>query len=550
MSRSVCARWGMTSLLIVSLGVCPAWGEDQGGAPLVPEGAAQVVAWQPTTGDSEVSLTGAVSRRSHGLAGEFDVDLPLDSFADAGVEPRVGGPTQVLLTFSGPADGLNVQASTGSVDAILVEGAQARVELSGVPNATCLVLAVSGVAGMESETWVRIRVLAGDVNADGTVNVLDLMQVRNHLNQQATAANFRSDVTADGAINVIDLVQVRNRLNTLAACPWVDMVPIPAGEFLMGNSFTGEGDSDELPRHAVDVDAFYMDRYEVTNQQYADGLNWAWNQGNLISVTNGIVYKSNTVTSSPYCDTTSSSSYSRITWNGSTFGVVASKEQHPMVQVSWHGAVAYSNWRSAMEGRTPCYDLDTWACDFNANGYRLPSEAEWEKAARGGAAGRRFPWSDQDAIQHARANYYSYWSGGAPYSSYDTSPTQNYHPVWGVGSAPYPSPVGFFDGSLRHKADCSWPGSETSYQTVNAANDYGLHDMAGNVYEWCNDWYGSSYYSSSPYSNPRGPAAGLTRVLRGGSWRYYAYSCRVAARYLVRPAACFDNFGFRCAAGN
>lgn len=328
------------------------------------------------------------------------------------------------------------------------------------------------------------------------------------------------------------------------------MVLIPAGEFLMGNSFTGEGYSDELPRHAVYVSAFYMDRYEVTNAQYAAALNWAKAQGNLITVTSGVVYKYNTGTSYPYCSTTSAPAgspnygeYSRITWNGTTFGVTSGKENHPMVVVSWYGAVAYTNWRSAMQGKPLCYDLSTWNCYWNS-GYRLPTEAEWEKAARGGAAGRRFPWSDSDYIQHARANYYSSTS-----YTYDTSATRGYHPLWGVSPYPYTSPVGFFDGSLRYKADFNWPGTATSYQTTNGANGYGLYDMAGNVWEWCNDWYSSTYYSSSPYNNPRGPTSGSYRVLRGGCWNYNAYFCRVANRIYAWPNYRSFDYGFRCAAG-
>ncbi len=137
-------------------------------------------------------------------------------------------------------------------------------------------------------------------------------------------------------------------------------------------------------------------------------------------------------TTYPYCSTTSAPTgyphygeYSRITWNGSTFGTTSGKENHPMVMVSWYGSVAYSNWRSAMEGKPLCYDLSTWNCDFGGAGYRLPTEAEWEKAARGGVAGRRFPLSDKDMIQYARANYYS-----RPDYSYDTSPTRGYHPTF------------------------------------------------------------------------------------------------------------------------
>ena len=234
------------------------------------------------------------------------------------------------------------------------------------------------------------------------------------------------------------------------------MALIPAGEFLMGDqSIPSDGFTAEGPVHTVYLDAFYMDRFEVTNQQYADALNWAWSQGNLITVTSGLVYKYNSGTSFPYCDTTGSDPYSRITWNGSTFGVVAGKESHPMVQVSWWGSAAYANWRSGMEGRTPSYDTSTWACNFSANGYRLPTEAEWEKAARGGVSGHRFPWSDTDTIQHARANYYTCPSC----YPYDTNPTQGYHPTFAFGNV-YTSPAGYF-----------------------APNGYGLYDMAGNVWE-------------------------------------------------------------------
>ncbi|GEM_PF-727460 len=309
--------------------------------------------------------------------------------------------------------------------------------------------------------------------------------------------------------------------------PPAGMELIPAGEFQMGDTFN-EGNK-EQPVHAVYVDGFFMDRTEVTNQQYADALNWAKSQGNLITVSYNVVYKYNS--SILYCSTALGSSYSRITWNGTTFGVVAGKEDHPMAMVSWYGSAAYANWRSGMQGRPLGYDLSTWSCNWNS-GYRLPTEAEWERAARGGVAGHRFPWSDNDDIQHARANYYS-----SNDYSYDDSPTRGDHPLWGIGAWPYTSPVGFFNGGLRYKADFGWPGTPTSYQTSHGASNYGLYDMAGNVWEWCNDWYSSTYYQwcvdncGTPCANPRGPATGdVSPVLRGGCWECDASRCRVAAR--------------------
>jgi len=498
----------------------------------------------PTECGAREVLLSAVSRKDHGTAGPFDINLPVNTYADAGIESRSGGPTQVVLTFSGPVDGLNVQASSGSVEAILTNGAEATVELTGVENATCLALEVSG-ASLRADAKINVRCLVGDVRTDGVVNIFDLVNVRNALNQPVTTANYRADVSADGNINIFDLVAIRNHLNTAAKCtpPTPEtMVLIPAGEFQMGDT-RNEGESRERPVHVVYVDDFYMERYEVTNQQYADALNWALNQGNLITVINGVVYQADSGTSFPYCITNPTTPESHITWNGRVFGVLVGKDNHPIVQVSWYGAAAFCNWRSEMELRTLCYNLSTWECDFNANGYRLPTEAEWERAARGGAAGWRFPWGN--TIQHTRANYYSSTS-----YSYDTSPTRSYHPLWNAGPHPWTSPVGFFDGSLRYKEDFNWPVSASSYQTVSGANGYGLHDMAGNPREWCNDWYSGSYYSISPHSNPRGPTSGSNRVARGGSWASYAIRCRVAYRDYFGAGTRSSSIGFRCAAGS
>jgi formylglycine-generating enzyme required for sulfatase activity len=391
----------------------------------------------------------------------------------------------------------------------------------------------------------------GDYNGDGIIDLADYVEFAGCLAGPGEGLDTGCDVfdfDTDSDVDLADFAGFQRVFGTSTIPP--GMVLIPAGEFQMGDTFT-EGYADERPVHAVYVSPFYMDRYEVTNAQYAAGLNWAWAQGGLITVSSGVVYQYGSGTSFPYCDTDEASPYhfSRITWDGSTFGVVAGKEDHPMVMVSWYGSVAYCNWRSAMEHKPLCYDRihenpPNWDCNFGIAGYRLPTEAEWEKAARGGVAGRRFPWSDTDTIQHVRANYRSV--GG---ESYDTSPTEGYHPCWGSGSQPYTSLVGFFDGSMRYKADYGWPGSPTSYQTASGANGYGLHDMAGNVFEWCNDRYSSMYYSSSPYSNPTGPASGSSRILRGGCWNGPASHCRVAGRYYGMPDFRGPYLGFRCAAG-
>jgi len=312
-----------------------------------------------------------------------------------------------------------------------------------------------------------------------------------------------------------------------------DMVYIPDGEFEMGDHFA-EGDSDELPVHAVLLDSFFMNKFEITNQQYCDYLNDANSLG-LIKVDGGVVYASSDgINSYPYCDTHGADSDSQIDYSGGIFSVRTKSgrdmSDDPMQNVSWYGAVAYCNWRSGAEGKEQCYNLSTWECDFSKHGYRLPTEAEWECAARGGEHSPyyRFPWGD--TINHSYANYKANGSAW----SYDTSPytSYTYHPIWYDGIWPYTSPVGFFDGTMKYKADYNWPGSDTSYQTTSGANGYGLYGMAGNVWEWCNDWYDSDYYDTSPYDNPRGPASSPydNRVLHGQSWYHFAIHCRIANR--------------------
>ena len=235
------------------------------------------------------------------------------------------------------------------------------------------------------------------------------------------------------------------------------MVLIPAGEFQMGS---GDGYGDESPVHTVYLDAFYIDTYEVTNTQYADFLNEYKNTDPNIHTLLDI--------SSDYC---------MIEKVGDIFSPESGYEYHPVVMVSWYGAAAYAKFYSK----------------------RLPTEAEWEKAARGGLVGKQYPWGDN--ISHEDANY------------------------GGVGGRKETSPVGSFP-----------------------PNGYGLYDMGGNVGEWCVDWHGKDYYSVCSRSNPVGPGSGVYRVLRGGSWLYNKNGLRVASRDIGCPTStCSCHSGFRCA---
>ena len=290
------------------------------------------------------------------------------------------------------------------------------------------------------------------------------------------------------------------------------MALIPAGEFDMGDSLA-DGYPDELPVHRVFVSAFGMDKYEVTNEQVRAAFQWALGDGQITATATDVV----NVAGDQQGLLSLGSSECQLSFANGTFSVDSGKGSYPCVEITWYGAAAYANFRSAMEGKPTCYNFADWSCDLTTVGYRLPTAAEWEKAARGGLSGKRFPWGD--TISHTQANYDS----NIAYA-YDVSPTRGFHPDYSGGGSPYTSPVGSF-----------------------AANAYGLYDMAGNVSEWCGDWFSSDWYSQAGAvaANPIGPAAGADRVYRDGSWYYYAEDSRTAFRGNESPASSFDDNGCR-----
>ncbi len=308
-----------------------------------------------------------------------------------------------------------------------------------------------------------------------------------------------ADLTGDCHVGLADLAVMANQWMTTGTPPPAGLVfvDIPGDTFYMGDSFN-EGYSGELPVHTVTLSPFRMSKYEVTNAQYAEYLNAADADG-LIKVSGGIVYAaSDSSNIEPYLNTHSADPHSQIDYTG-TFTVRSKSgrdmSNDPVVEVSWYGAKGF--------------------CDYY--GYRLPTEAEWEYAARGGLSAKRFPWGD--TISHSQANYFS-----SSFYSYDISPTRWWHASWDDGVYPYTAPVGSF-----------------------APHGYGLYDVAGNVWEWCRDRYDSGYYNSSPQQDPQGPVSGGNRVWRGGDWSSNAEVCRNARRVYHSPSHRFYGLGFRCA---
>jgi formylglycine-generating enzyme required for sulfatase activity len=176
---------------------------------------------------------------------------------------------------------------------------------------------------------------------------------------------------------------------------------IPAGTFAMGDHFNyvdpSHPGSDELPIHTVRLDSFYMAVNDTTNQQYAEFLNSAFGQG-LIEVHDGNVYGKGG--STLYFTTRQADEFSPIAWDGSQFTILENRENHPVTSVRWEGAAAYTNWLSVKNGYQGCYDLTTWKCELSQSGYRLPTEAEWEYAARGGQVDPyyNFPWGNDPLV--------------------------------------------------------------------------------------------------------------------------------------------------------
>lgn len=267
----------------------------------------------------------------------------------------------------------------------------------------------------------------------------------------AVARSEQSEKKASPAAKQAEGQSAENATKTQDNAPSIPLVYVAGGSFSMGSN----ENNDEQPVHQVRVSSFYIGKYEVTQAQ--------WQQ---VMGSNPSYFKGDNL---------------------------------PVEQVSWYDAVDFCNRLSRSEGLTPCYSGSgaSISCNFGADGYRLPTEAEWEFAARGGNGSQGYTYSGSNDL----------------------------------GS------VAWYNGNS---------GSRTHNVGGRSSNELGLHDMSGNVWEWCWDWYGESYYQNSPAVNPRGPGSGSYRALRGGSWNYPDYCCRVAGRHGRGPdPGGGGDYGFR-----
>jgi formylglycine-generating enzyme required for sulfatase activity len=277
------------------------------------------------------------------------------------------------------------------------------------------------------------------------------------------------------------------------------MTAIPGGAFTMGD--TVDNRSSAIPTN-IYVSGFYMDMCLVTYSLWQTVYTYATNHG--------------------------------YGFGNAGFGKAAN---HPVVEINWYDCVKWCNARSEQAGLTPVYYTDASLTQiystgnvlnpfvmWSANGYRLPTEAEWEMAARGGLSGQRFPWGM--TISESQANYDACTNGCG--FSFDLGPYNGYNTNFDTVDAPYTSPVGYF-----------------------APNGYGLYDMAGNADEWCWDWYGTPYGQPTT-NNPTGPTSGNHRVLRGGQWNFTASFAVCANRSQQAPfynTVINPGISFRCVRG-
>lgn len=408
-------------------------------------GATSVNATVPsgaTTGKIVVNTTGGKA------TGADDFIIWIPSSLDIIIDPGYGYNSKFLglslnYSLTGPESytGFATFSNTGKA---VIDSLRPGVYTLSLFGSHWLRRTIVGV-DLSGSKSMAVSLTNGDADGDSQVNLFDFVVLDLNFN----SADAMSDLDGNGQVNLFDYVIIdscfdakgdKDGKTKVNPIDSAEMVWVSAGDFLKGSI---SGSSSEIPQRSIYLDGYWMYKYEVTVAQYRS-----------------------------FCQATNGTMPIAPDWGW--------QETHPMVHVSWYDAKAYASWA----------------------GVALPTEAQWEKAARG-TDGRKYPWGNTwDASKCANS---------------DNSPTGT-------------MPVGSFPAGV---------------------SPYGCMDMAGNVIEWCADWYSNIYYKNAPNSNPPGPSSGSDRVIRGGSWSYNFDSYfRCAFRDSIDPTYRISDYGFRCARSN
>lgn len=350
---------------------------------------------------------------------------------------------------------------------------------------------VIGTVNVQQRTGTFLVDISYDVNDLDGDPLIVYVQVSNDSGKTFTvpASTFMGDygfnivpgidklITWDAGFDYPEHYSESFRVNLIASdINLGHVVSILSGIFTMGNDSSGF--PDQIPEHEVTLNEYNISPHAVTNAEYK-----------IFCDMRGYSYPPEGDNSQP------------------PEGYFVNYLNYPVVGVTWYDAVRYCNWLSEKLGYSTCYDTTNWSYNPTKNGYHLPTEAQWEKAARGGLDKKKFPWGDENP--GTRCNYQSY--------------------------------QGLFVAEMANFSNGRGTLAVGKFQP----NGFKLYDMAGNIFEWCNDWYQEDYYSGSPAENPTGPNAGTEKVIRGGAWNRSEPQLQCAYRDKKLPTTQRYDIGFR-----